>query len=961
MTQTLAGTIAGPITLSDPNATILPGSAVYWYHPYGGHAIVAPVGVNSTLVNSGDVLAIFGYGIDVGAGLFVNQSAGAVVASDGGVYNFANGGPLTVVNQGLIAGSISGVILQHQGLVANAAHANIGGAVVGIRLAGADTVTNAGTIASYTIGVQGVTGDAITNSLGGEIDGGVYGITGVSLLDNGGFVTATGATGIAAAATAIINTGTIRSATALVAATLDNTGIVDGTGLGALAATVTNAGEILSGPGGTALRLSAAGRLVLEPAFAFTGAVDGGSTVTSVLELAGTAAAATYLGALGTTIVDFGSVTVDAGANWILGPLDSLAPGERLTVAGTLESGAAIAAGANSVAVAGGTLANTGTIVATGTAVDVAAAYVANSGTIATTGTLAVHLAGGATFANTGFIAADGDAILVAAGTPALVELAGNPASVTGTVDGGNPIGGAVVSTLVLSGPFATLAGLGTHYVDFGLVELSSPITASGANTVAAGQRLTGPRLVTTGSFTNAGTLTAGLYVASGTLFNDATIDGSIAGIQALAGAGTIVNAGTVRGHGDVGIILGAGATLANQASGLVAADTSLFGAGSTLASFAVQLTNGGLVTNAGTLAARYGVIGSGTVIDTGTILATGGTAVSFQDALGASRLVVDPGAVFVGGLDGGATAAGLAASLEFAPGSFTLAGFGVSISHFTAITLDPGAHWLLAGTPQGFAAQPLEGLAGSTLELTGTVESGAGLSGGYLTLSGGPTLDLPGIGFARVTNDGSNTFIAACFASGTSIATARGQVAIEHLAIGDRVLTASGRLAPIIWLGRRKLDPRRHPRPHDVMPVRIHAGAFGSNVPSRDLILSPDHAVLMDGSLVPIRHLINGASIVQEPRATITYWHLELAHHDAVLAEGLACETYLDTGNRAAFEGHTQALHPDFAQHHARAIWEARGCAPILTDPTAPALRVRHLRVLARAKAQARKSGSGA
>jgi hypothetical protein len=173
MTQTLAGTIAGPITLSDPNATILPGSAVYWYHPYGGHAIVAPVGVNSTLVNSGDVLAILGYGIDVGAGLFVNQSAGAVVASDGGVYNFANGGPLTVVNQGLIAGSISGVILQHQGLVANAAHANIGGAVVGIRLAGADTVTNAGTIASYTIGVQGVTGDAITKSLGGEFDGGV--------------------------------------------------------------------------------------------------------------------------------------------------------------------------------------------------------------------------------------------------------------------------------------------------------------------------------------------------------------------------------------------------------------------------------------------------------------------------------------------------------------------------------------------------------------------------------------------------------------------------------------------------------------------------------------------------------------------------------------------------------------------------------------------------------------------
>jgi hypothetical protein len=954
MTQVLYGTVVGPVLLSDANATIVAGATVI---VRAGYAIAGLSGTEWTLANAGTVAAGYGYGIDLGAGLIVNT--GLVAAGYGAIYNLASGGALTVDNQGIVGGFRYGVELHHAGSISNAAGADIIGGGVGIRLASGGTVTNAGTIGSYTIGIQGVAGDTITNVAGGEIYGGTDGLTGVSVLDNSGFVTAAGVAGIAAAATAIINTGTIRGATAVVAATLDNTGILYGAGIGALAATVTNAGEILSGLGGTALRLSAGGRLVLEPAFAFTGTVDGGG---GVLELAGTAAAATYLGALGATIGDFGAVTVDAGANWILGSLDRFTSGERLTVAGTLESGVEITPGTNSVAIAGGILENTGTIAAMGTAVDVAGGDLISSGTITSSGTLAVHLAGGATFADTGFVAAVGDAIRADAGAPALVELPGQPALITGTVDGGNAIGAGVVSTLVLSGPAATLAGLGSHYVDFALVELRSPITATGINAVAVGQLVTGPRLVTTGSFANAGTLTAGLYVASGTLFNDATIDGSIAGIQALAGAGTIVNAGTVRGHGDVGIVLAAGATLTNEAAGLVTGDTSLFGPTSTLASFAVQLTNGGVVSNAGTLTARYGVIGSGTVIDSGTILSTAaGTAVAFQDALGPSRLVMDSGAVLVGGLDGGATATGLSATLEFAAGSGTLTGFGVSISHFGAITLDSGAHWLLEGKAAGFATQPLEGLsAGSTLELTGTVESYTALAGGFLSLSGGTTLDLPGVDFARVTNDGSNTFIAACFASGTSIATVRGQVAIEHLSVGDLVLTASGHLAPILWLGHRHLDLTRHKHPHDVMPVRVHAGAFGRNIPARDLILSPDHAVLMDDALVPIRHLINGTSITQEPRATITYWHLELAQHDAILAEGLACETYLDTGNRAAFWGHTQALHPDFTQHQAEAIWAARGCAPILTDPTAPALRAHHTRLLAHAKAQARKSGSG-
>ena len=76
----------------------------------------------------------------------------------------------------------------------------------------------------------------------------------------------------------------------------------------------------------------------------------------------------------------------------------------------------------------------------------------------------------------------------------------------------------------------------------------------------------------------------------------------------------------------------------------------------------------------------------------------------------------------------------------------------------------------------------------------------------------------------------------------------------------------------------------------------------FGTGVPRRDLLLSPDHAVWCEGVLIPIRYLLNGRTIVQERVGEVIYFHLELAQHDVILAEGLACESYLDTGNRSAF-----------------------------------------------------------
>jgi hypothetical protein len=110
---------------------------------------------------------------------------------------------------------------------------------------------------------------------------------------------------------------------------------------------------------------------------------------------------------------------------------------------------------------------------------------------------------------------------------------------------------------------------------------------------------------------------------------------------------------------------------------------------------------------------------------------------------------------------------------------------------------------------------------------------------------------------------------------------------------------------------------------------VRVAAHALGQGMPHRDLWLSPDHALFIDGVLIPVRYLINGATIVQEHRCEVTYWHVELDRHDVILAEGLPCESYLETGNRGAFSngGPAVQMHPDFAL----AIWDAEGCAPLI------------------------------
>lgn len=173
------------------------------------------------------------------------------------------------------------------------------------------------------------------------------------------------------------------------------------------------------------------------------------------------------------------------------------------------------------------------------------------------------------------------------------------------------------------------------------------------------------------------------------------------------------------------------------------------------------------------------------------------------------------------------------------------------------------------------------------------------------------------------------------CYLKGTRILTGTGETPVEALKAGDVIVTASGALRPVRWIGYRTFDLRRHATPDRAQPVRIRTNAFSEGVPHRDLLVSPAHAVLLHGVLVPARLLINGASIVRETDlGVITYYHIELDTHDILVAENLPAESYLDTGNRSLFEnaGVPIGLHPDFSEGQARR--EAESCAPFADKP---------------------------
>ena len=516
-----------------------------------------------------------------------------------------------------------------------------------------------------------------------------------------------------------------------------------------------------------------------------------------------------------------------------------------------------------------------------------------------------------------------------------------------------------------------SVGGGGTEYVYNGGTASGTAIDMGGAEMVLSGGiasataiRAGGSQLVNTGGIASFAVVSAG---------GTQTVSGGTAHFTVLSGGTQSALAGGIAS----GTAIGSGGT-EHVASGGIASFTIVSAGGTETVAGGVA---GGSILSGGFLIVTAGGIASGTTAGSGgtvfvedggigrdTIVRAGGSEYVFTGGVASASFVGSGGSETIQ-FGGTVTGAMVSGGTEYVAYGGTVSG---------AILRDGGLQFVYSGANAvdtvvasgGIEAiRAGEVVSGTVLAQGGSIDLvdfgyGGGVSatldpiGGLLRVIGGGNLYEQTLGglYANLAvqagaNSGTGTLIglmaapvapAPCFAAGTRIATDRGQFAVETLRPGDRVLLHDGGMAPIVWIGHRRVDCARHPHPEQVWPFRVAAGAFGPGLPRRDLYLSPDHAVWVTDALVPIKYLAAGVDIVQVPWAEATYFHIELDEHDVLLAEGLPVESYLDTGDRARFDngGKVATLHPDFS---ARA-WDALGCAKlILSGPALEAAR-RHV-----------------
>jgi len=168
----------------------------------------------------------------------------------------------------------------------------------------------------------------------------------------------------------------------------------------------------------------------------------------------------------------------------------------------------------------------------------------------------------------------------------------------------------------------------------------------------------------------------------------------------------------------------------------------------------------------------------------------------------------------------------------------------------------------------------------------------------------GGPTFFFQGL-----LTDPLTDFV--CFARGTRIRTNTGDVAIESLTAGSKVLTKGGGFKEIGWIGSSKIDGEALKARSHLKPIRIKAGALGEKYPEQDLLVSPQHRVLVSSTiaermfgarevLIPAKKLtpLVGVEVAMD-LDEVDYFHLLFEAHEIVMSNGMWSES-LFTGQEA-------------------------------------------------------------
>lgn len=206
------------------------------------------------------------------------------------------------------------------------------------------------------------------------------------------------------------------------------------------------------------------------------------------------------------------------------------------------------------------------------------------------------------------------------------------------------------------------------------------------------------------------------------------------------------------------------------------------------------------------------------------------------------------------------------------------------------------------------------------------------GSTGGFVTLPNGNTLVYLGIENVDVV----------CFAKGVSIATSRGDVAVEELRRDELILTRDRGNQPLRWIGSRFVGRDELRREERLRPIRLRVGSLGRGLPRRDLVVSPQHRILVSSPivsrmfntseiLIPAKKLTELPGIDRDDSCIpVEYYHLLFDNHEVVYAEGAAAES-LYLGPMAV-----NALTPD-------ALWEIEQLFPEVLRPNHTPLKARY------------------
>lgn len=143
------------------------------------------------------------------------------------------------------------------------------------------------------------------------------------------------------------------------------------------------------------------------------------------------------------------------------------------------------------------------------------------------------------------------------------------------------------------------------------------------------------------------------------------------------------------------------------------------------------------------------------------------------------------------------------------------------------------------------------------------------------------------------------------CFTPGTRILTPGGDRVIDELCVGDLVATLDNGPQPIRWIGRVRVDACQMSRSDKFRPIRIARGAFGPDRPARDMLLSPQHRVLLEGWKAELLYgepqvLVAAAHLLDDHQVTrardldeTTYIHLQFDSHELIWSDGMLSESF--------------------------------------------------------------------